>query len=75
MLKFLKYIVATLLCFVCIFELIVFGILTQKKDVFDSSYQNLIVDKYRILENTDDKKIIMISGSSSSFGLDQKMLE
>lgn len=75
MLKFLKYTVATLLCFVCIFELIVFGIITQKKNVFDSSYQNLIVDKYRILEETDDKKIIMISGSSSSFGLDQKMLE
>lgn len=75
MLKFFKYIVTTLLCFVCIFELIVFGIITQKKNVFDSSYQNLIVDKYRILENTNDKKIILISGSSSSFGLDQRLLE
>lgn len=73
--SFLKYIVTTLLCFVCIFELIVFGIITQKKNVFDPSYQNLIVDKYRILENTNDKKIILISGSSSSFGLDQRLLE
>ena len=73
--KFIKYIVTTLLCFACIFELLIFGIIVQKKGVYDPSYQNLIVDKYRILENTDDKKIIMISGSSSSFGLDQRMLE
>lgn len=75
MTKFLKYIVTTLLIFVCIFEVIVFGIIAQKKDVFDSSYQNLIVDKYRSLQRTNDKKIILIAGSSSSFGLDQKMLE
>ena len=75
MLKFIKYIITTLICFVCIFELIVFGIIVQKKDVYDPSYQNLIVDKYRILENTNDKKIILIAGSSSSFGLDQRMLE
>lgn len=75
MLKFIKYIITTLICFACIFELIVFGIIVQKKDVYDPSYQNLIVDKYRMLENTNDKKIIIIAGSSSSFGLDQRMLE
>lgn len=75
MLKFLKFLVVTLLSFIFIFELIIFGIVVQKKDVFYSSYQNLIVDKYRILQNTNDKKIIIIAGSSSSFGLDQRMLE
>ena len=37
--------------------------------------KNVIVDKYRMLENTDEKKIIMIAGSSSAFGLDQDLLE
>ena len=75
MLKYIKYILTTILISFLIFELIVWGIIVQKKGVFTSSYQNIIVDKYRILQNTNGKKIVLISGSSSSFGLDQKMLE
>lgn len=75
MAKFIKYIITTLIISVLLFEGVFWGIMVQKKDVFDSSYQNVIVDKYRALENTNERKIIMVSGSSSSFGLDQNMLE
>lgn len=73
--KYLKYVITILILTVVIFEAIVFGILAQKKNVFHDSYQSLIVDKYRALENTDEKKIIIVSGSSSAFGLRQDMLE
>ena len=75
MLKYLKYLLTTLLISVILFESVIYGIIVQKKNVFYPSYQNVIVDKYRMLENTDEKKIIMISGSSSTFGLDQALLE
>ena len=58
---------------IILFESVIYGIILQKKDVFYPSYQNVIVDKYRMLENTDEKKIIMIAGSSSAFGLDQNL--
>ncbi len=73
--KYIKYILTTVLISLILFEAVVFGILLQKKGVFDPSYQSVIVDKYRILENTEEKKIIMIAGSSSAFGLDQELLE
>lgn len=73
--KFLKYIITIIIMTVLLFESVIMGIICQKKDVFDSSYQNVIVDKYRMLQETNDKKIIMVAGSSSAFGLDQNMLE
>ena len=73
--KYIKFMLTTLLLSLILFEAVVFGILIQKKGVFEPSYQSMIVDKYRILENTDEKKIIMIAGSSSAFGLDQELLE
>ena len=75
MLKYIKYLLTTLLISVLLFEAVIYGIILQKKDVFDPSFQSVIVDKYRMLENTDEKKIIMIAGSSSAFGLDQDLLE
>ena len=64
MLKYIKYLLTTVLISILLFELVVWGIIVQKKGVFYSSYQSIIVDKYRILENTNEKKIIVISGSS-----------
>ncbi|MBQ9234027.1 MAG: hypothetical protein IJ167_08355, partial [Lachnospiraceae bacterium] len=43
--------------------------------VFHQSYQSLIQDKYDLLMNTDEPKIIFVAGSSGTFGLDQQMLE
>ncbi len=75
MLKYLKYLLTTLLISICLFESVVYGIIVQKKGVFHASFQNVIVDKYRMLQETNEKKIIMVSGSSAAFGLDQRMLE
>lgn len=72
---YLKYIISILFMTIIMFEGIVIGILKFPKGVFYSSYQSLIQDKYRILKEIKEPKIIMVSGSSSAFGLDQKMLE
>lgn len=73
--RYLKYILTLVLSAVILFEALVLGLLCFPKDVFSDSFQSLIVDKYRILQETNEPKIIVVSGSSSSFGLDQKMLE
>jgi len=73
--QYVKYLVTIALLTVLIFECIVIGIIKFPGGVFYPSYQNVIVDKYRILQNINEPKIIVVSGSSSSFGLDQKMLE
>lgn len=73
--KFLKYLVTICALSFMVFEAVTLGILTIHGGIFHSSYQSLIQDKYRILLETNEPKIIMVSGSSSSFGLNQKMLE
>ena len=73
--RFIKYVVIIVIMAVFLLEAVVLGILRQKKGVFDSSYQSVIVDKYRMLQKTDERKIIIVSGSSSSFGLDQNKLQ
>ena len=73
--KYLKFLCGTLLFSIIFIEVLVFGIICEPKDVYQSSYQSLIQDKFRILMETDSPKIIMVSGSSSAFGLNQKMLE
>ena len=73
--QYIKYMISVLVLFFIIFEAIIIAIICYPKDVFKSSYQSIIVDKYRILQETKSPKIIIISGSSSAFGLDQKMLE
>ena len=73
--RYIIYIVTIFLIAFLIFELIVIGIIKSSDNVFYSSYQSVIVDKYRRLQNTDSPKIIIISGSSSAFGINQDMLE
>lgn len=73
--SYFKFLISSLVIAGIFFEVIVLGILKYPSGVFYSSYQSLIQDKYRILKETNDPKIIIVSGSSSSFGLDQEMLE
>lgn len=73
--SYLKFLGLSLAMAFFIFEAVVLGILKYPSNVFHSSYQSVIQDKYKILKETDDPKIIIVSGSSSAFGLDQKMLE
>lgn len=73
--SYLKFLLSSLCAALVIFEVVVIGILKCPAGVFHSSYQSMIQDKYRILLETNDPKIIIVSGSSSAFGLNQKMLE
>lgn len=73
--QYIKYMLSILILTIVIFETIILAILCNPKGVFKTSYQSIIVDKYRILQQTDSPKIIVISGSSSAFGLDQELLE
>jgi hypothetical protein len=72
---YLKFLLSTLILAIVLFETIILVIVKIPSGVFNSSYQSLIQDKYRILKETNEPKIIMVAGSSSAFGLDQKMLE
>ncbi|SFC74746.1 hypothetical protein [Butyrivibrio sp. YAB3001] len=73
--QYFKFIIVTIIMVLIIIPTTVLGIICFPKGTFHSSYQNMIVDKYRILQTTNEPKIIIVSGSSSSFGLDQNMLE
>ncbi len=73
--QYIKYLFISLGMTFVLLETIVIGVIIFPKGIFHSSFQSVIVDKYRILQNTNEPKIIVVSGSSSCFGLDQKMLE
>lgn len=73
--QYLKFVITTLVFTVLLFSTLVIGILKYPADVFHSSYQSMIQDKYRILMETESPKIIVVAGSSTAFGLDQEMLE
>ena len=45
------------------------------KNIFHSSYQSIIQDKYENLLNTPSPKIIIVGGSSACFGVDENLLE
>lgn len=72
--QYIKFVITTLWLTVLLLGTLVIGILKYPADVFHSSYQSVIQDKYRILMETESPKIIVVAGSSSAFGLDQEML-
>ena len=61
--SYLKFLISTLVISIVVFEVIVLGILKYPGEVFRSSYQSLIQDKYRILVETNEPKIIIVSGN------------
>lgn len=73
--RFIQYISEIILITFILIIITFFSIVYYQKDVFYPSYQSMIQDKYRILKETNEPKIIVVSGSSSAFGLDQEMLE
>ena len=73
--QYLKYIITILIITFLIFEGFILCILKFPSGFFKNTYQSVIVDKYRLLQKTNEPKIIMVSGSSSAFGLDNEMLE
>lgn len=73
--QYIKFVMLTGIFTFAFFEIAVLGILSKPENVFYSSYQSLIQDKYRILMETNEPKIIIVGGSGAAFGLDQAMLE
>lgn len=73
--KYLKFLSTTLLVSMVFIVVLVYEILCEPEAVFQTSYQSLIQDKFRILMETNEPKIIVVAGSSSAFGLRQEMLE
>lgn len=55
---------------VCLFFSIVSG-----ESTFDDTYQSVIQRKYTHLKETNEKKIIIVGGSSAGFGIDALYLE
>mgnify|MGYP000577425081 FL=1 len=46
--QYIKYMLSILILTIVIFETIILAILCNPKGVFKTSYQSIIVDKYRI---------------------------
>lgn len=73
--KFIIYVLETVILCAALVFLTFYGITAYPKNVFETSYQSAIQDKFRILKETDEPKIIIIGGSNAAFGIDQQMLE
>lgn len=73
--RFIKYLAGVLVVTFIFMSAACLSILLRPRNVFHSSYQSMIQDKFRVLKEMNDPKIIMISGSSSAFGLNQYLLE
>lgn len=73
--EFIKYIFSILAITAAMVFVTFLAIVCYPHDVFHSSYQSVIQDKFRVLKETDEPKIIIVSGSNSGFGLNEQMLE
>lgn len=73
--KFIGYILETTIICSAMIIMSFYGIVGFPKDVFITSYQSVIQDKFRLLRETNTPKIIIVGGSGSAFGIDQQMLE
>ena len=75
MYKFIKYILTINIICVVFIAVTTISIVLFPCDAFDGCWQSILQAKYERLTETNSPKIIMISGSSSTFGLDQNYLE
>lgn len=73
--KFIRFVLESVIICVIMVMLTFYGIVKYPADVFSTSYQSAIQDKFRTLKETDEPKIIIVGGSNAAFGMDQKMLE
>ena len=73
--KIVAFVLSTVLLMCLMVALTVVGIIVYPKNTFHSSYNSLIQDKFKTLKQTNSRKIIMVAGSSSAFGLNQALLE
>ena len=75
MLRFIGYAAAVLLLSAAIVAGLFVAITAWPQDVFDHTYQSEIQVRYNKLIETDDPKIIILGGSSATYGINEDMLE
>ena len=70
----IKVLIGPLLLSIVILFLMWVYIVKYPSNYFQDTYQSMIQDKYEILVNETEPKIIVIGGSNVAFGLNNKML-
>lgn len=73
--KFIRFVLETVIICMIMVSLTFYGVIGYPENVFATSYQSTIQDKFQILKKTNVPKIIIVGGSNAAFGLDQQMLE
>lgn len=73
--KFIVYVLETAVICTAMIIMTFCGIVLYPENVFETSYQSVIQDKFRLLKETNEPKIIIICGSNGAYGIDQNMLE
>lgn len=73
--KFIRFVLETIIICTMMITVTFYGIVGYPEDVFATSYQSTIQDKFKTLKETNDPKIIIVGGSNAAFGMDQGMLE
>lgn len=73
--RFAKYILRIVLISFLLVVVVIYGILACPKGFYKDSYQSLIQDKFQMLLDTNEPKIVIVGGSNCAFGIDQKMIE
>ncbi len=75
--KFLKFLfkLLSLLILICIPFVSVFLVTEKTPNQYNNTYLAEFNDKYNLLENTNEKKIIFVGGSSLPFGLRSDLIE
>ena len=75
MLRFTCYVLLVLLLTALIIAGIFLGIVAWPRDVFSHSYQSEIQQRYQTLLDAESPKIILLGGSSVTYGIDEALLE
>lgn len=73
--KFIVYILGCILSGAVILSLIIYGILSFPKEAYSDDYTQVIQRKYDYFLQCKEPKIVIISGSSAGFGIDESLIE
>lgn len=65
----------TVVCISLCLIVALFCSITSGPKTFDNTYQSVIQRKYDLLKNTNNRKIIIVGGSSAGFGINSDLLE
>ena len=58
-----------------IFVIFMLGVILKVKSPHENTYLSSYLDKIKLIEKVENKRIIFIGGSNLAFGLDSSMIE